>query len=184
MVSSQLCKRVGCGQEAEAVLLMVPQECRAWLVSIDHPAGKDGSPLCNDHADRMTVPVGWVLSDERNTPKKRRRKGTKQTKAKKKSQNQDITQKTSTAALPDSAIDEIPVDDAPLPVDVNEVVELTSEPFEESYLQVVSDSLPKDGNDDDLIQGSLWDDTAPIEKLDPGEETPLLQRAFRVVSDE
>ena len=37
---------------------------------------------------------------------------------------------------------------------------------------------------DEGIQGSFWDDTAPIEKLDPGEETPLLQRAFRVVSEE
>ena len=184
MVSSQLCKRVGCGQEAEAVLLMVPQECRAWLVSTGHSAARDGSPLCNDHADRMTVPAGWVLSDERNTPKKRRRKGTKQTKAKKKSQSHEATQKSSTDVFPDPVIDEIPVDDAPLPVDVNEVEELTSEPFEDSYLQVVSDSLPGEANDDELIQGSLWDDTAPMEKLDPGEETPLLRRAFRVVSDE
>ena len=163
---------------------MVPQECRAWLVSTDHPAAKDGSPLCNDHADRMTVPIGWILSDERNTPKKRRRKGTKQTKAKKKSQNHEVTQKSSNDVSSDSAIDEIPVDDAPLPVDVKAVEELTSEPFEDSYLQVVSDSLPEDVNEDDLIQGSLWDNTTPPEKLDPGEETPLLQRAFRVVSDE
>tara|TARA_B100000953_G_scaffold295231_1_gene286127 strand:- start:213 stop:767 length:555 start_codon:yes stop_codon:yes gene_type:complete len=184
VVSSHLCQRVGCGQEAEAVLLMVPQECRAWLVSDDHDAAKDGSHLCTDHADRMTVPVGWVLSDERNSPKKRRRRGTKQTKAKKKSSRRESKQTPTPDEELASVVDEIPVDDAPLPADVNEVEELTSEPFEESFLQVVSEGSFPESEVDDLVQGSLWEDTSPMEKLDPGEETPLLQRAFRVVSDE
>lgn len=184
MVSSQLCKRIGCGQEAEAVLLMVPQECQAWLVSNNHNAAKDGSPLCTDHADRMTVPVGWVLSDLRTSPKKRRRKGVKQTKAKKKLSRLETKQTPTPDQVPVSVVEEIPIDDAPLPADVNEVEELISEPFEDSYLQVVSESPLPESEVNDLVQGSLWEDTAPVEKLDPGEETPLLQRAFRVVSDE
>tara|TARA_B100000131_G_scaffold255990_1_gene250630 strand:+ start:12 stop:563 length:552 start_codon:yes stop_codon:yes gene_type:complete len=183
VVSSQLCKRIGCGQEAEAVLLMVPQECSAWLVSLNHPAAKDGSPLCSDHADRMTVPVGWVLSDERNTQKKRRRKGKAQGKAKK-SPRMGSGQRSNSSDITDSIVDNIPVDDAPMPIDVSEVEELVSEPFEESYLQVVPESPIPESEIDEGVQGSFWDDTAPIEKLDPGEETPLLQRAFRVVSEE
>jgi len=183
VVSSQLCTRISCGLEAEAVLLMVPQECSAWLVSESHVAAKDGSPLCNDCADRVTVPVGWVLSDERNAPKKRRRKGKTQAKSKEfflpeTEQNSDVNE------VPDSIVEDIPIDDAPMPVDVSQVEELVSEPFEDSYLQVVPDSSLPESDIDEGVQGSFWDDTSPIEKLDPGEGTPLLQRAFRVVSEE
>ncbi len=163
---------------------MVPQECQAWLVSKNHNAAKDGSPLCTNHADRMTVPVGWVLSDLRTSPKKGRRKGVKQTKAKKKVSRIKSKQAPAPDQVPVSVVEEIPIDDAPLPTDVNAIEELISEPFEDSYLQVVSESPLPESEVDGLVQGSLWDDAAPIEKLDPGEETPLLQRAFRVVSDE
>ena len=87
-------------------------------------------------------------------------------------------------AIPDSIVEDIPVDDAPMPIDVSEVEELVSEPFEDPYLQVVPDSSLPESQIDEGVQGSFWDDTSPIEKLDPGEETPLLQRAFRVVSEE
>ena len=183
MVSSQLCTRISCGKEAEAVLLMVPQECSAWLVSDNHKAAKDGSPLCNNCADRMTVPVGWTLSDERNAPKKRRRKGKSQAKSKKPSLL-ETEQHSDFNGVPDSIVEDIPIDDAPMPIDVSEVEELVSEPFEDPYLQVVPDSSLPESQIDDGVQGSFWDDTSPIEKLDPSEETPLLQRAFRVVSEE
>ena len=175
--------RIGCGQEAEAILLMVPQECRAWIVSNTHPAAKDGSLLCTDHADRVTVPVGWVLSDERDTPKKRRRKGTKRNKVKKESRLES-EKNTNLGDFTDVLVEEIPVDDAPMPIDVSEVEELISEPFEDSYLQVVPESSLPESEIDEGIQGSFWDETAPIEKLDPANETPLLRRAFRVVSEE
>ena len=58
--------------------------------------------------------------------------------------------------------------------------DLTSEPFEESFLQVV----PDNGFDEEITQGSLWDDIEESAQLPPGEEAPLLQRAFRLVSDE
>ena len=162
---------------------MVPQECSAWLVSENHLAAKDGSPLCNDCADRMTVPVGWTLSDERNTPKKRRRKGKTQAKSKKPSQP-ETDQKSDFDDVPDSTVEDIPIDDAPMPIDVSEVEELVSEPFEDPYLQVVPDSSLPESQIDEGVQGSFWEDASPIEKLDPGKETPLLQRAFRVVSEE
>jgi len=184
VVSTQLCNRVACGKEAEAVLLMVPQECQAWLVSTDHSAASDGSPLCQEHADRTTVPVGWVLSDDRTSSKKRRRKGIKQTK--------EVKSKTTSSprlpSLPEpdlmSIVDEIPIQDAPLPSDVEKVEELVSEPFEDSVLQVVPEEELLESDTEGLVQGALWGDTEAARKLDTGNETPLLRRAFRVVSDE
>ena len=131
----------------------------------------------------MTVPVGWTLSDERNTPKKRRRKGKTQAKSKKPSQP-ETDQKSDFDDVPDSTVEDIPIDDAPMPIDVSEVEELVSEPFEDPYLQVVPDSSLPESQIDEGVQGSFWEDASPIEKLDPGKETPLLQRAFRVVSEE
>ena len=131
----------------------------------------------------MTVPIGWTLSDERNTPKKRRRKGKTQAKSKKPSQP-ETDQKSDFDDVPDYTVEAIHIDDAPMPIDVSEVEELVSEPFEDPYLQVVPDSSLPESQIDEGVQGSFWEDASPIEKLDPGKETPLLQRAFRVVSEE
>jgi hypothetical protein len=83
-----------------------------------------------------------------------------------------------------SIVDEIPIQDAPLPSDIEEVEELVSEPFEDSVLQVVSEEELLASDAEGLVQGALWGDTETAGKLDPGDETPLLRRAFRVVSDE
>jgi hypothetical protein len=190
VVSTQLCKRVACGKEAEAVLLMVPQECQAWLVSTDHTAASEGSPLCQEHADRTTVPVGWMLSDDRTSSKKKRRKGIKQTKGRKQAKGgkAQTTSSPRQPSLPEpdliSIVDEIPIQDAPLPGDVEDVKELVSEPFEDSYLQVVSEDELLESDTEGLVQGALWGDIETAGKIDPGDETPLLRRAFRVVSDE
>ena len=82
----------------------------------------------------MTVPVGWILSDERNAPKKRRRKGKSQAKSKK-SSLLETEQHSDFNSVPDSIVEDIPIDDAPMPIDVSEVEELVSEPFEDPYLQ-------------------------------------------------
>ena len=70
---TDFCNRVGCAREADCVLLMVPQARKAWLVDIDHEKAIDGSPLCEIHASRVTVPEGWELIDERSTGRKRLR---------------------------------------------------------------------------------------------------------------
>jgi hypothetical protein len=83
-----------------------------------------------------------------------------------------------------SIVDEIPIQDAPLPSDVEKVEELVSEPFEDSVLQVVPEEELLESDTEGLVQGALWGDTEAARKLDTGNETPLLRRAFRVVSDE
>ena len=74
MGRTDFCNRVGCGREAEAVLLMVPQSRRAWIVNPNHEKAPDGSPLCEIHVGRTTVPVGWVITDNRSTAKTRKKK--------------------------------------------------------------------------------------------------------------
>ena len=185
MDRTDFCNRVGCGKGAEAVLLMVPQTRRAWIVETSHEKAQDGSPLCEVHVGRTTVPVGWVLTETRSNSEKN-------------------IKKSSSISPPDTTQDQI-IEDAYLEPDLNieipledaviiseyeefkqevperEILEdLTSEPFEESFLQVV----PDNGFDEEITQGSLWDDNEESAQLPPGEEAPHLQRAFRLVSDE
>lgn len=74
MAESALCGRVGCGEPAACVLLMAAQEREAWLVGPDHEFALDGVCLCVVHADRITVPLGWSLTDERPPTKPRRQR--------------------------------------------------------------------------------------------------------------
>ncbi len=71
-----LCGRVGCAEVASGVLLMAPQDTQAWLVGLDFAGASEGVALCSRHADRITVPFGWTLTDDRPParPKRRRKK--------------------------------------------------------------------------------------------------------------
>jgi hypothetical protein len=57
-----------------AVLLMSPQDTSAWIVAPAHESAPEGVPLCAAHADRISVPFGWTLTDNRPAPKKKRRR--------------------------------------------------------------------------------------------------------------
>lgn len=74
MAETSLCGRVGCGDPAACVLLMATQECHAWLVGTDHDFSAEGVALCATHADRITVPLGWTLTDERPPARSKARK--------------------------------------------------------------------------------------------------------------
>ncbi|MGI9623773.1 MAG: DUF3499 family protein [Acidimicrobiales bacterium] len=75
-MEASLCGRVGCGEPLVAVMLMSPQDTHAWLVGPDHEFAIEGVGLCGAHADRITVPFGWTLIDDRPAakPRKRRKK--------------------------------------------------------------------------------------------------------------
>lgn len=81
MVETSLCGRVGCGEPATCVLLMAPQDTQAWLVSPQHDAAPDGVALCEMHADRISVPFGWALTDERTRAKPARKRSKRSTAA-------------------------------------------------------------------------------------------------------
>lgn len=73
-MEERLCGRVGCGEPAICVLLIAPQERQAWLVAVDHESAPEGVALCERHADRISVPVGWGLTNERPAKPARRRR--------------------------------------------------------------------------------------------------------------
>jgi hypothetical protein len=62
---SRHCARPGCNASAEATLTYDYEGRLAWielLATEPHPMAYD---LCETHADRLSVPVGWALQDRR-----------------------------------------------------------------------------------------------------------------------
>ncbi|GEM_PF-436963 len=185
---TDFCNRVGCAREADCVLLMVPQTRRAWIVDTDHDNAIDGSALCEIHASRITVPQGWELIDERSTGRKKARKSKKAIKRKEAKAKTEVEILQDAYQEPEINI-EIPIEDvhaqqeiaAPVNIDVEEastpIEELVSEPFEDAFLHVV----PDDYSNEEVTQGTFWDEE---QDMQPSEENPLLQRAFRVVNDD
>lgn len=182
---TDFCNRVGCAREADCVLLMVPQSRKAWIVDIDHEKAIDGSALCEIHASRITVPQGWELIDERSTGRKKIRKSKKANKRRAGQSKAEIEIASDEDQEPEMNV-EIPIEDIyvrsedALSEDVKveeSFEELVSEPFEDSFLHVV----PADCSDEEVTQGTFWDED---QDMQPREENPLLQRAFRVVNDE
>ncbi|MBT94815.1 MAG: hypothetical protein CL431_02445 [Acidimicrobiaceae bacterium] len=189
---TDFCNRVGCAREADCVLLMVPQSRKAWIVDIGHEKAVDGSALCEIHASRITVPQGWKLLDERSIGRKKIQQSQKankhiapQTKAEIEITN-DTYQEPGDAYQETGMNVEISIEDVHVQVEqalsedmkVDESLEeLVSEPFEDSFLHVV----PDDYSDEEVTQGTFWDED---QDMQPSEENPLLQRAFRIVNDE
>ncbi|MFQ5523155.1 MAG: DUF3499 family protein [Acidimicrobiia bacterium] len=59
---------VGCARcESPAATLMTfsYEEGAVWLEDLGEKMEPYGYPLCADHADRMTPPHGWTLTDRR-----------------------------------------------------------------------------------------------------------------------
>ena len=137
---------------------------------------------------RVTVPQGWELVDERSTGRKKARKSKKAMKRKEAEAKAEAEILQDAYQEPEISI-EIPVEDAhaqqeiaaPVSIDVEEatapIEELVSEPFEDAFLHVV----PDDYSDEEVTQGTFWDEE---QDMQPSEENPLLQRAFRVVNDD
>ena len=44
-------------------------ERSVWLFELDSPGDHPGYALCTSHADRLTPPLGWTLTDRRNVTK-------------------------------------------------------------------------------------------------------------------
>ncbi len=59
------CDRVSCENVATVMLLFRPSETSAWLHDYDPTSRILGITLCIDHANRVTVPTGWTITDER-----------------------------------------------------------------------------------------------------------------------
>ena len=62
----QTCVR--CGGPGAAVLSFDYDDRAVWLNDLTSPVGPgEGHPFCALHANRMTPPLGWTLTDHRKT---------------------------------------------------------------------------------------------------------------------
>lgn len=63
---SAVCVRPGCSDAAVATFAFSPASLEAWLGDLDHDPRTLGQHLCSEHADRLSVPSGWTLTDVRS----------------------------------------------------------------------------------------------------------------------
>ncbi len=189
MVETSLCGRVGCGEVASCVLLMAPQNTQAWLVALTHEAAPEGVALCETHADRISVPFGWALTDDRPVAKPRRKRTKKATTQRKAARSQSSVRATTPEPEPQPEPQSQPEPEPqpqpapqPEPAPAHEAVGSADEPPVLSVVPGDDDSAKEFGFEDDG-QGALWGDR-PEPEHEPDETTPLLQRAFRVVRDD
>lgn len=54
-----------CGSPAAAIMSFHYGDSAVWLDDLVEPLASHGYRLCADHADRMTPPHGWTLTDRR-----------------------------------------------------------------------------------------------------------------------
>lgn len=60
-----MCARSGCGGSAAATLMYHYGTRIVWIDNLDEDIDPNAYDLCGRHAQRVTVPVGWVLEDRR-----------------------------------------------------------------------------------------------------------------------
>ncbi|MDX1468513.1 MAG: DUF3499 family protein [Acidimicrobiia bacterium] len=54
-----------CGSPASTMMTFAYPDSVVWLDDLVETAVGHGYSLCADHADRMTPPLGWTLTDRR-----------------------------------------------------------------------------------------------------------------------
>ena len=62
---SRLCARPGCSTAASATLSYDYRRQAVWLDYLSEEAHPMTHDLCTRHADRLSVPTGWEISDAR-----------------------------------------------------------------------------------------------------------------------
>ena len=55
-----------CGNPAATFMSYDYAERAVWLEDLTRATAEAGHPLCVDHADRLTPPMGWTLTDRRS----------------------------------------------------------------------------------------------------------------------
>ncbi len=60
----RVCVRPGCDRPARARLAYDTVTCQVWLDQLPDRSGR-AQEICDLHAERLTVPRGWMLSDRR-----------------------------------------------------------------------------------------------------------------------
>ncbi|HEY5891111.1 MAG TPA: DUF3499 family protein [Acidimicrobiia bacterium] len=58
---------IRCGSPASTHMTFSYNDSAVWLDEIAGPTEPYGYSLCGNHADRMTPPQGWTLTDRRQS---------------------------------------------------------------------------------------------------------------------
>lgn len=64
-VASMTVSCIRCGAPAAAVMTFDYTDGAVWMDDVVEPIDTFGYLFCSDHADRMTPPLGWTLTDRR-----------------------------------------------------------------------------------------------------------------------
>ncbi|MDH3753677.1 MAG: DUF3499 family protein [Acidimicrobiia bacterium] len=170
-----LCDRIGCEGAATVFLLFDPRAADAWLRDIDDDTRTAAISLCVSHANRVTVPNGWTLTDER-VPGNRLAPASRAAAA---------PRAVRTLRLADEPEARAPEVDEPH-ADEPEADELEARAPEADEAEAEADEAEAD--EPVVERPTLWsddeshdphDDDRTPEPLRVDESTPLLSRAFR-----
>jgi len=61
----RICAKMRCGNEPRATVALVYTERQVVVTDLIPERDPNFLDLCDDHVQRMTPPVGWVVRDER-----------------------------------------------------------------------------------------------------------------------
>ncbi|MFV0309037.1 MAG: DUF3499 family protein [Desertimonas sp.] len=67
-VPSRQCSRSGCAEAAAVTLTYHYGRSQVWLDELTGERDPHAYDLCDAHADRLSVPVGWHVLDRRRPP--------------------------------------------------------------------------------------------------------------------
>ncbi len=167
------------------VLLFDPRLTSAWLGDIDLDSRTVGIRLCLDHANRVTVPDGWTLTDDRSgsnrVPSRAKKRapatGTDPTSG----ENEAPIRLATVTSMPEPRGTE-PADEATIEVngepDETDEVDDAAGQAPDDDAPDVEDEAPDDDDDADVAEPTLWSEDQP-ESLRVDSSTPMLSRAFR-----
>jgi len=184
------CDRVSCQRAATVLLLFDPRLTQAWLSDVDAASRTVGITLCLEHANKVTVPSGWTLTDERAAHNRVAGGAPAPVEAETES---DAPAPVRLASVTPIAADPEPV--APMTVDEPEPDETDdarvpsaekADDAETEAGEAGDDEVPGDDAASDeppdadgvIERPTLWADDEP-EGLRVDSSTPLLSRAFR-----
>ncbi len=175
------------------VLLFDPRLTSAWLGDIDLESRTVGIGLCLDHANRVTVPAGWTLTDDRSGTNRVAAKTKNQPEKRSRAGGADPTSDTTEEPIRLATVTSIPEPRDAEP-DAEATIEVDGEPDEpddehEAVGAPSDDAVQDDAADepddddpendpDDVAEPTLWSEDQP-ESLRVDSKTPMLSRAFR-----
>lgn len=165
------------------LLVFDPRLSEAWLRDLESDSRLVGITLCIEHANRVTVPSGWSLGDDRSRTQRVSGAGAKDHPATSESTEPTVRLASVTAITEpteaDSEADEATAADQTSPDSDIQPESAGDDSHDDVPEDTDADVDDGDPDDDGIIERpTLWDGDEP-EGLRVDSSTPMLSRAFR-----